>query len=84
MRQAIAQITGLASGLGAYKIVSKIVRGGTGLVFKGHRDDAKFNKDVAIKLVRDSGHQARLIDRFKAERQILATLDHPRFSIKKY
>ena len=66
--------------LGAYKIVSEIARGGMGLVFKGHRDDAEFNKDVAIKLVRDSGHAgggARLIERFKAERQILATLDHP-------
>lgn len=63
--------------LGAYKIFSEIARGGMGLVFKGHRDDAEFNKDVAIKLVRDSGDQCRLIERFKAERQILATLDHP-------
>ena len=66
--------------LGPYKIVSEIARGGMGLVFKGHRDDAEFSKDVAIKLVRDSGHAgggARLIERFKAERQILATLDHP-------
>ena len=63
--------------LGAYKIVSEIARGGMGLVFKGHRDDAEFNKDVAIKLVRASVDQTRLIERFKAERQILATLDHP-------
>ena len=63
--------------VGAYKIVAEIARGGMGLVFKGHRDDAEFNKDVAIKLVRGSGDQARLIERFKAERQILATLDHP-------
>ena len=66
--------------LGAYKVVSEIARGGMGLVFKGHRDDAEFNKDVAIKLVRGNGQAgggARLIERFKAERQILATLDHP-------
>ena len=63
--------------VGAYKIVSEIARGGMGLVFKGCRDDAEFNKDVAIKLVRGSGDQTRLIERFKAERQILATLDHP-------
>ena len=63
--------------LGAYKIVSEIARGGMGLVFKGHRDDAEFSKDVAIKLVRGGGDHARLIERFKAERQILATLDHP-------
>jgi serine/threonine protein kinase len=66
--------------LGNYRIVSEIARGGMGLVFKGHRDDAEFNKDVAIKLVRDvvpAGGGARLVERFKAERQILATLDHP-------
>ena len=63
--------------VGAYKIVSEIARGGMGLVVKGCRDDAEFNKDVAIKLVRGSGDQTRLIERFKAERQILATLDHP-------
>ena len=66
--------------VGAYKIVSEIARGGMGLVFKGHRDDAEFNKDVAIKLVRGTGDQARLIERFKAERQILATLDHPKIA----
>jgi eukaryotic-like serine/threonine-protein kinase len=63
--------------LGSYKITAEIARGGMGWVFKGLRDDAEFSKDVAIKLVRDSGDQARLIERFKAERQILATLDHP-------
>ena len=53
--------------VGAYKIVSEIARGGMGLVFKGHRDDVEFNKDVAIKLVRSTGDQARFIERFKAE-----------------
>lgn len=66
--------------LGAYRIVSEIARGGMGLVFMGERDDAEFNKHVAIKLVADVGRMgggARLIERFRAERQILATLDHP-------
>ncbi len=66
--------------VGTYKIVSEIARGGMGLVFKGERDDAEFNKHVAIKLVADVGRLgggARLIERFRAERQILATLDHP-------
>jgi serine/threonine protein kinase len=63
--------------LGAYRIVSVIARGGMGLVFKGLRADREFNKEVAIKLVRDADPNNQLIERFKAERQILASLDHP-------
>ena len=63
--------------LGAYQIVSVIARGGMGLVFKSLRADREFNKEVAIKLVRDADRNNQLIERFKAERQILASLDHP-------
>lgn len=63
--------------LGAYQIISVIARGGMGLVFKGLRADHEFDKDVAIKLVRGGDQHDALIQRFKAERQILASLDHP-------
>ena len=67
----------LGQRLGAYQIVSVVARGGMGLVFKGLRADREFNKEVAIKLVRDADPNNQLIARFKAERQILASLDHP-------
>ncbi len=66
--------------LGAYEIVSEIAQGGMGAVFKAIRADAAFNKEVAIKLIRDGvgGQQnADIAARFRAERQILASLDHP-------
>ncbi len=66
--------------LGAYEITSQIAQGGMGAVFKAIRADAAFTKEVAVKLVRDgvSGQQsATIAARFRAERQILASLEHP-------
>ena len=42
----------------------------------GARDDA-YQQDVAIKLIRDGRERPDVIERFVAERQILASLDHP-------
>ena len=66
--------------LGAYEITSEIAQGGMGAVFKATRADAAFDKEVAIKLIRDgvSGQRgADIAARFRAERQILASLEHP-------
>ena len=66
--------------LGAYEITSEIAQGGMGTVFKAVRADSAFNKEVAIKLIRDGigGQQsADIAERFRAERQILASLEHP-------
>jgi eukaryotic-like serine/threonine-protein kinase len=62
--------------IGRYRIVRRIAGGGMGVVYEAVRDDAEFHKRVAIKLVQlvdDSGG----IERFRAERQILAGLEHP-------
>lgn len=66
--------------LGAYAITSEIAQGGMGAVFKATRADAVFDKEVAIKLIRDgvgSQQSADIAARFRAERQILASLEHP-------
>ncbi len=66
--------------LGAYEITSEIAQGGMGAVFKAVRADAAFDKEVAIKLIREGvGNQqsADIAARFRAERQILASLEHP-------
>jgi tetratricopeptide (TPR) repeat protein len=62
--------------LGAYQLVECLGRGGMGEVYRAHRVDSGFEMQVAIKVVR-AGSGADLLRRFKAERQILASLDHP-------
>jgi serine/threonine protein kinase len=63
--------------IGAYKILDQIGHGGMGEVFSAVRADGQYEKKVAIKLVR-SGHDTEsILERFRNERQILASLDHP-------
>jgi len=63
--------------LGTYEIVEQIGAGGMGEVYRAIRADDQYHKQVAIKLVRASQNSDFVIRRFKNERQILATLDHP-------
>ncbi len=62
--------------VGAYEIVAEIGEGGMGEVYRAVRADDQFHKQVAIKLIRRGHDTAYFVARFKAERQILATLDH--------
>ena len=62
--------------IGPYEIVALIGHGGMGEVFRARRVDAEFEKEVAIKLVPGGFHSAHVVQRFRAERQILAGLDH--------
>ncbi len=62
---------------GNYRIIREIGRGGMGTVFLAERDDGEFTKQVALKIVRQSIADAEIIARFKRERQILASLNHP-------
>jgi serine/threonine protein kinase/tetratricopeptide (TPR) repeat protein len=63
--------------LGTYEIVEQIGEGGMGEVYRAIRADDQYRKQVAIKLVRANQNSDFVIRRFKNERQILATLDHP-------
>ena len=62
---------------GPYRIIRELGRGGMGVVYLGARDDAQFEKEVAIKVVSSALVHPLLIQRFHDERRILATLDHP-------
>jgi eukaryotic-like serine/threonine-protein kinase len=63
--------------IGAYRIAEEIGQGGMGEVYRAVRDDGQYTKEVAIKLVH-SGSDLRFgLERFRYERQILASLDHP-------
>ena len=63
--------------LGAYRVEAEIGRGGMGTVYSAVRDDKEFNKKVAVKLVKRGMDTDYILRRFRKERQILATLEHP-------
>ena len=63
--------------IGAYEIVDLIGEGGMGSVYRGVRADQQYEKQVAIKVVRQGLGTAFALAQFRAERQILANLDHP-------
>jgi serine/threonine protein kinase len=62
--------------VGVYKIVEEIVQGGMGEVYRAARVDGQYDKHVAIKLVRVGLDTPAVLERFRTERQILASLDH--------
>jgi serine/threonine protein kinase/tetratricopeptide (TPR) repeat protein len=63
--------------LGVYLVVEEIGRGGMGEVYRAVRADGQYTKEVAVKLVRGGFDGASVLERFRNERQILASLDHP-------
>ncbi len=62
--------------VGPYRIIREIGRGGMGTVFEAHREDAGFDKRVALKMVARGRDTAAIVRRFRYERQILARLEH--------
>jgi eukaryotic-like serine/threonine-protein kinase len=64
--------------IGAYKVIKEIGHGGMGTVYEAERADEAYKKRVAIKLIRIEGEGSEsLQQRFRNERQILASLEHP-------
>lgn len=63
--------------IGSWQIVRELARGGMGIVYLAERADEQFQQTVALKVIRRSAHQGRVLDRFRAERQTLARLQHP-------
>ncbi|HJV62729.1 MAG TPA: serine/threonine-protein kinase, partial [Albitalea sp.] len=63
--------------IGPYRLVALIGGGGMGRVYLAERADGQYEQQVAIKLMRDGVDHEGLVARFKAERQILAGMDHP-------
>src|SRR5262249_36115593 len=63
--------------VGAWRLARELGRGGMGTVYLAERVDADFEQRVAIKMVRAWAGDSALLARFREERRILATLDHP-------
>jgi serine/threonine protein kinase len=63
--------------LGGYTLMHEIGCGGMGRVYLAERSDGAFRKQVAIKMVLPNARIAGIMARFRQEREILASLDHP-------
>jgi eukaryotic-like serine/threonine-protein kinase len=63
--------------IGVYQILEEIGHGGMGEVYRASRADGQYDKQVAIKFVRVGLDSSFVLERFRNERQILASLDHP-------
>ncbi|MEM9553074.1 MAG: serine/threonine-protein kinase [Acidobacteriota bacterium] len=63
--------------LGSYKLREKLGEGGNGQVFLATRVDGAFEKQVAVKVLRDRIPSQLERERLVQERQILASLEHP-------
>ncbi len=63
--------------IGSYRITGLIGEGGMGAVYRAVRADDQYQKTVAIKVLKRGMDTSFIIDRFRIERQILASLDHP-------
>jgi serine/threonine-protein kinase len=67
----------LGLAFGPWVVVGLIGRGGMGEVWEVHRADGAYDQTAALKVLRLGLDSEAALTRFQAERQILATLDHP-------
>src|SRR5690606_24283314 len=63
--------------IGPYRVVRHIGAGGMATVYLAERVDGEFSQTVALKLMRPGRQSDELARRFRAERQLLAQLEHP-------
>ncbi|MEQ1764318.1 MAG: protein kinase, partial [Pyrinomonadaceae bacterium] len=63
--------------IGAYRLEEEIGRGGMGAVYRAIRIDGEFDQTVAVKLIKRGMDTDLILRRFRRERQILASLNHP-------
>ncbi len=59
-----------------YRLVSILGHGGTGTVYLAERADRQYSAQVAVKIIDGATVHGDLGQRFRAERQILASLNH--------
>src|SRR5205823_4560261 len=64
--------------IGPYRVLRQIGSGGMGVVYEAVRDD-ELRKQVAIKVVKPGMDTAFILERFRSERRICATLSHAKY-----
>ena len=62
---------------GPYRVIRPLGRGGMGAVYLAQLEREDFTRSVAIKVIRPGFDTERVLERFRAERRILAGLRHP-------
>jgi len=76
----VAMLTDITLGdrIGPYLLTETLGQGGMGTVYRATRADDQYVQSVAIKVVRSGfGANSELLARFRSERQILASINHP-------
>jgi eukaryotic-like serine/threonine-protein kinase len=68
---------GVLEQIGPWKLAERLGAGGMSVVWKAERNDGQFQQTVAIKLLRRWIENDETVQRFRAERRILAGLEHP-------
>jgi serine/threonine protein kinase len=63
--------------LGHWRVLALLGRGGMGAVYRAERADGQYAQQAALKLIAPGAWTDEAIDRFRAERQVLAGLSHP-------
>jgi eukaryotic-like serine/threonine-protein kinase len=63
--------------IGRYRVIRTLGRGGMGTVYLAERADQHYHQHVALKVMSRSLFHGEPAGRFRAERQILARLNHP-------
>jgi hypothetical protein len=63
--------------IGTYRILRVLGRGGMGTVYQAERADADFTHVAAVKVIKPGILSDGMIERFRRERRILASLRHP-------
>jgi tetratricopeptide (TPR) repeat protein len=66
--------------IGDFTLVAPLGRGGMGEVWRARQDDGRVEREVALKLPFHAGHGAPAAERFRREKNILASLNHPRIA----
>ena len=62
--------------IGPYRVIERVGTGGMGAVYLCERE-ADYQQRVAVKIVPTIFENPEMLQRFRAERQMLANLDHP-------
>ncbi len=63
--------------IGEYQLLEEVGLGGMSVVYRAERIGADFDQTVAVKLLQRRVLADSVEQRFRAERQVLASLDHP-------
>jgi serine/threonine protein kinase len=76
-RALLRQAAAVGEQVGSYRLIREIGRGGMSSVWLAQRGDGQLQREVAMKLPFLGPRQAEFVERFRRERDILATLTHP-------